>query len=414
MRLPDLLYGLAFLAGLPLWFPRLLKREQRRHLLRRFAPATTPIAAGCIWIHAVSVGEVRGISDLIARVRDTFALPVVLTVTTLSGYNWARKSLADVAVIPAPIDFTWVIRRYLRCLAPRLLLLNELEVWPNWTRLAQQRGIPIVVANARMSAGAFRRYRRFRGLVRASFSRPHAWLAQSSAYMQRFVELGVAPDRIRVCGNIKADQALAAVEHLPSRDEILAHLRAREPRKPLVVLSSTHDEDEARLLPALAAMPIAPAVILVPRHPGRVAAICRRLEKLDLPFAVWSHASAVDLDRGILVYDRIGYLLPLMSIADQVFMGGTFSPHTGGHNLYEPAALGRPIWGGPEFSNFPEISRALLNAGAYRMVTDDAGVAGALALAADPATGARARAVVEAMRGTTARILAEIEKWLDS
>lgn len=414
MRLPDLVYGLAFLLGFPFWMPRLFHKDQRRHLRRRFFPATPPIGEGCIWVHAVSVGEVRGIADLVSRIRPAFALPVVLTVTTVSGYRWARRSLGDITVIPAPLDFSFVIKRFLRHLSPRLLLLNELEVWPNWTRLARGRGIPVVVANARISGRAFRRYRRFRCLLSSSFRRPDSWLLQSSTHAQRFIDLGVPPERIHVSGNIKADQALAAAADLPSRQAVFAHLRAREPRKPLTVLASTHAEDEALLLPALAAMEAPPAVILVPRHPGRVAAICLRMEKLGLPFAVWSHASAVDLDRGILVYDRIGYLLPLMAVADQVFMGGTFSSRTGGHNLYEPAALARPIWGGPHLNNFPEVGRALVRAGAYRTANDAAMIADTLARAGDPDAGERARAVVEAMRGTTDRILDEIKRWIAS
>ncbi|HDP93761.1 MAG TPA: hypothetical protein ENN40_00145 [Candidatus Aminicenantes bacterium] len=414
MRLPDLFYGIAFLVGLPFWMPRLLRNDQRRHLGQRLAPATPPVREGCIWVHAVSVGEVRGIADLLLQVRNTFAIPVILTVATLSGYRWARRSLTGITVIPAPLDFSFVIERFLKQLSPRLLLLNELEVWPNWTRLARRRAVPVVVVNARISDRAFRRYRRFRCLLAASFRRPNSWLLQSATHVQRFVDLGVPPERIHVCGNIKADQALTAAGALPSRQAVFAHLHAREPRKPLVVLASTHTEDESLLFPALAAMDSPPAVILVPRHPGRVAAICLRLEKLGLPFAVWSHAAAVDLDRGILVYDRIGYLLPIMSIADQVFMGGTFSSRTGGHNLYEPAALAKPIWGGPHWDNFPEVGRALNEAGAYRVAGDAAAIADALTRTGDREAGERAREVVETLRGTTTRILDETRRWIES
>ena len=416
MRPLDLLYTMAFLLTFPLWIGRCLQRDQRRHLRRRFAPGHLPPLAGCIWIHAVSVGEVRGIATLVKRVHETFSLPVVLTVTTLSGYNWASKSLSGVTVIPAPLDFSFVIKRYLKALAPRLLMLNELEVWPNWTRLTRRRGIPVMVVNARMSDNAFRRYRRFRRLLAPSFGRPDAWLVQSATYIRHFTDLGVPPGRLYVCGNIKADQALAAARDVPARQDVLAHLHAREPRHPLVVMASTHEEDEAVWLPALAGMEARPAVILVPRHPKRLAAICRRMERLSLPYCVWSHAAAVDLDRGILIYDRIGYLLPIMSVADRVIMGGTFSPRTGGHNLYEPAALAKPVWGGKHINNFPEVGRALAESGAYQVVDHIGQAVIALDGTRDNAGGAgeRARRVVEAGQGTTARILDEMKRWLDS
>ena len=416
MRLPDLVYGMAFLAGFPLWMARCLRGEQRRHLRRRFAPGPLPPAKRRIWIHAVSVGEVRAIADLARRAGQAFSLPVVLTVTTLSGYRQARAALKEIPVIPAPLDFSFVIKRYLNYLAPDLLLLNELEVWPNWTRLLKDRGIPMVVANARMSDTAYRRYRRFRRLLAPSFRRPDAWLVQSEAYTPRLMEMGVPADRIRVCGNIKADQALAAAAEVPDREQVFAHLHAREPRQPLVVLASTHEEDENILFPALASLETPPAVIIAPRHPRRTPAICRNLERLQIPFSVWSHASAVDLDRGVLVYDRIGYLMALMAVADRVFMGGTFSPRTGGHNLYEPAALGKSLWGGPHFNNFPEVGRALVEAGAYQVVRDPAAAAAALTPSGggDAGSGERARKVVESRKGTTDRILEEMRRWLDS
>lgn len=416
MRFPDLVYGLVFLAGFPLWIARCLRREQRRHLRSRFSPGPLPPATRRIWIHAVSVGEVRAVADLARRAGAAFSLPVVLTVTTLSGYRQARKVLEDIPVIPAPLDFSFVIKRYLKHLAPGLLLLNELEVWPNWTRLLKERGVPMVVANARMSDDAFRRYQRFRRLLAPSFRRPDAWLVQSAAYAPRLIELGVPADRIRVGGNIKADQALAAAGDVPDRETVLAHLHAREPRRPLVVLASTHEEDENVLLPALAALETPPAVIIAPRHPKRTPAICRKLERLNIPFSVWSHASAVDLDRGVLVYDRIGYLTALMSVADAVFMGGTFSPRTGGHNLYEPAALAKSLWGGPHFNNFPEVGKALVEAGAYQVVPDTAAAAAALARCGkeDGGSGERARMVVESRRGTTDHILEEMRRWLHS
>ena len=415
----DLIYGLVLIISLPFMATRWLSRDRRRHFLRRFSPGpmTSKRSGKRIWIHAVSVGEVRGIAHLIHHIHDTLSKNLVLTVTTLSGYRCAREIFPEMDVFPAPLDFSFTVRAYLKHLNPHLLMFNELEIWPNWTRLARNRGVPILVINARISDSAFRRYRRFNRLFRAPFSRPNRWMVQSALYVPRFKSLGIPENRIRVSGNIKADQALEASVTVPAEAEVFSGARCARPSRPLVVLASTHAEDEAVLFPALASMRDRPAVIIVPRHPGRAGEISRALDRLTIPHAIWSRIDAIDLDTRVLIYDRIGFLFPLMSVSDRVFMGGTFSPRTGGHNLYEPAVLGCSLFGGPHYNNFPDIGASLVAAGAYRVIHNPEDAQRELSEKTTAAEASRRREAahreVELRRGSTERILEEIRQCLD-
>jgi len=367
MLLLDLLYTLLLLVSFPVWLRFLLRKSYRDIIRRRLWPDLSPSDTPRLWIHAVSVGEVHSLKRLLSSLRESTPLPVVLTVTTPSGLDRARSAFPGIEVIPAPLDFSVTVRRFIDRIHPAALVLNELEIWPNWIRAAARRDVPIALINGRISGPAFRRYRPVRRLIRPLMARLDLFLLQSEFYRHRFSVLGAPASRIAICGNIKADEAWGAAADLPAAEAVFTHLKTAAPERPLVILASTHPADEERFIPLIARLQQTFAFIVVPRHPGRAPAVGDRLEAQGIRTALWTRAADVDLHRQVLVYDEIGYLMRMFAVADLVLMGGTFDAAIGGHNLYEPAACGKPVVGGPHNDNFPDIARDLAHAGVYRM-----------------------------------------------
>jgi 3-deoxy-D-manno-octulosonic-acid transferase len=362
-------YIILLTLSFPLWIRFLIKKKYRRLIRYRFFPPPLDPEPSCIWIHAVSVGEVKSLKYLIDQLLHT-GNRIVLSVTTPSGYEYARKAHHRIEVINAPLDFSFTIRRFLKALNPRLLILNELEIWPNWLSIMQKNRIPTVVVNGRMSESAFRKYRRWRWLIKKYFQMIDLFFIQSEVHRERFLTFDLPESKITVCGNIKADEAFNLTRSLPSRTEILKHLKLEPFTKRTVVLASTHAADEKMILPALPALQNSYNFIVVPRHPNRAVQIGKQLDKLGMPHTAWSRNEWVNPDTIVLIVDRIGYLFHILAIADLVFMGGTFQTKIGGHNLYEPAIHGKVILGGPCYNNFSDIGAELVRKGAYRVIRD--------------------------------------------
>jgi 3-deoxy-D-manno-octulosonic-acid transferase len=414
MIILDLLYALILLLFLPFWLKYLLKKKYRRSLMGRLRPQADPGPGRSVWIHAVSVGEVRSLKSLIGSL-GARGLAVILSVTTPAGIDFARREYPGIPVLQAPLDLSFIVRRFIDRIRPRLVVFNELEIWPNWITLLHRRCVPMLLVNGRISDAAFRRYRRFGLVVRPFFRRLDGYLVQNELYRQRFQQLGIPAKKISVCGNIKADEALDSLKKIPPPEEVRTHLGLPPSDKKIVVLASSHDDDERIFIPAIAAHFPAYFFIIVPRHVRRTSAIAARLRGSAIPHSVFSRRRVLDPATQVLLYDRMGYLLPIMSIADIVFMGGTYDPRTGGHNLYEPAVLGKPVAGGPFFNNFPDIGRDLEECGAYQPVNDSR--EWAEYLAAYPgldlqSIAAGARKAVEGRKGSLACSLEQIQRYL--
>ncbi len=369
MLILDLLYFLLLLLSWPFWIKYLLKPAYRLLLKDRLHPRSDLAGEPPIWIHAVSVGEVRSLKSLVEALTGA-GQRVVLSVTTPAGFAVARAMFPTQAVFLAPFDLSFVIRRFVDTIQPRLVVFNELEIWPNWIALLRRRRVPMLLINGRISRAAFRRYRIFAYILRPFFRRIDRFLVQTELYRQRFIRLGIPGERVTVCGNIKADEAGGGVAGIPPEAEILAHLGLPSQGKKIAVLASSHEEDEEIFIPAIPARGNEFFFIIVPRHLERVEAIASRLRLAGVQYALFSQSSGAGGRIDALVYDRMGFLFPIMSIADIVFMGGTFHPASGGHNLYEPAALGKVIAGGPYYDNFPDIGQALEECGAYHRVAN--------------------------------------------
>lgn len=397
------------------WLARRLRKKRTLPLGPRcggFDPPP-PVAGQTVWVHAVSVGEVLAARDLIARLRE--GLPggrVVLTTTTAAGYDVARKTYPDLFVTPSPLDFSWAVRRFFARLAPAALVLVELELWPNLLGAAGRRGVPVFVANARVSERSAGRYRLLTRLW-PSFLRPiRKFLAQGPEHAVRLADLGVGPERIVIAGNLKFDNAVP-LEPEPLRTELRA-LLGFAPTDPVLVAGSTHrGEDEIVVRAFLEVRRRIPQakLLLAPRHSERLIEVTALLSSLHLS-AVRRSAAPFPAGSPCVVLDTTGELGRFYAVADAAFVGGTLVP-VGGHNLLEPAAYGTPIVVGPHLKSVRDTARLFAEAGALVEVRDGAALAACVedwfkAPEASRARGATARGLIESRRGAAARCAAEV------
>jgi 3-deoxy-D-manno-octulosonic-acid transferase len=374
MVLLDIFYFLLILLFFPFWMKFLFRKKYRHIVKHRFSPALQTREQKQIWIHAVSLGEVKSVKNLIQRLQLIFHNNIVLSVTTPAGYSFAEKEYknTDIQVIHSPLDFTFVIKKFIKKINPRILILNELEIWPNWISVTKKKQIPILLINGRMSDLAFKRYKKWRLCIKKFFNLIDMFLIQSEQYLSKFTYFKIPESKIKVCGNIKADEALKLLKHMPPEEQIYQYLKMDINSKKTMVFASTHSSDEDIFFPVLKEISREYTSIIIPRHLSRAGEIQRKLNNFDIQYSIWSQIGQSRLENDILIFDHIGYLFNIYKIADIVFMGGTFEKKIGGHNLYEPASQGKYILGGPFTNNFPDIGKDLINRGVYQVITSEA------------------------------------------
>ncbi len=391
-------------------------------LQRRAAPAdrprwrerfgsVAPVSDGIeVWVHAASVGEVQAASPLVdallARHGDGRIGITTMTATgsALVQQRWgARIHHAFV-----PFDLPVFVRRFLQRWRPRRAIVMESELWPSLFRALARRGIPLLIANARMSPRSSQRYARFGGaFVRSTMGCASVIAAQSDHDAQSYRRLGAR--RVEVTGNLKFDCAVPQTQ-IEAGHELRAALGAQ---RPVWIAASTHAGEETAALAAHRAVlsqAADAALILVPRHPQRFDAVWREIEDSGLRALRRSAGVAPDARTQVLMGDSMGEMFRYLAAADAAFVGGSLVP-IGGHNALEPAALGVPVLFGPQMDNQRPARALLLDADGAAEVVDAAQLGATLiAWFTDPAAsrerGARAREAQRAHQGATQRILA--------
>lgn len=324
-----------------------------------------------VWIHAVSVGEVLAAKVLFAELLQAQpSLPVIVSTVTAAGQALAQKELGKAAAhLYFPFDWQFAVTRFLERFQPRAVVLMETELWPNFVRACSIGGIPVFLANGRISDRSCRRYALVRPLIADVLGRLEMLGVQTDEDARRFAALGAAKSRIRVTGNLKFDYAPARE---PGACELLERIGAclglSQETLPVVVGSSMKGEEGLflRAFRALQARLPQTRLILAPRHPERFEEVAGLIAATGLP---WERRSRLGDAAGgqarIVLLDSIGELRSVYALAEAAVIGGSFLPF-GGHNLLEPAALGKAVIFGPHMNNFREAARMFLDAGAAR------------------------------------------------
>lgn len=415
--LADLFYAFAALFYLPIaLYNAIVVGKNRTGWGQRFGrlPDFEP-SRRRVWVHAVSLGEInatpRLVKMLLAKVPDA---QVVISTTTDTGYRRALELYGAHRVFRFPLDFSWVMRRAFAAVQPVMIVLVELEVWPNMVAQAARQGVPVVVVNGRLTARSAGRLARLGPAMRRVFSKL-AWVgAQDEAIAARFRAVGVEAQRVEVTGSVKWDTAIVADR--VQGDTELALALGLDRSRPVLVCGSTGPGEEAILLEAYAEIrktgetDKAPRLILIPRKPERfdeVAALVSSRGHSCVRRTSHANGSTPPVLKpdSVILGDTMGELRAFYSLADIVFIGRSLVP-MGGSDPMEAAGLGKPIIIGPHTDNFLQPVAALREGGALAIVQDGAALVGLLReWLADPSglksTGRRGKEIVLANQGAT-------------
>jgi 3-deoxy-D-manno-octulosonic-acid transferase len=377
-----------------------------------------------IWIQAVSVGEVLTVRALLPQLRERYPrLRIFVSTTTMTGQNVARTNVQGVdGVFYFPLDLTFVVRRTLAVVKPRLFIMMETELWPNLLRECRRAGVKTMLVNGRISARSHPRYMLARRFFRRVLADVDRFCMQSEESARRIIEIGAPRERVTVTGSLKFD-SLEIPGSVPDRghNRVLRYFRI-PPERPVIIAASTLRGEEEPVLDAFQRIRATwgnALLIIAPRKPERFVEAERLAQQRG-----WRVARRKELPVDaeprvdVVILDTIGELAQLYQIATLVFVGGSLAD-AGGHNILEPAVFGKPIVFGPHMHNFAEISRTFLeNRGAVQVHSATGLETVLVELLSDPvrraSLGAAARALVEANRGARQRSLAVITQLLPS
>ena len=417
-RLLLLPYNLLWLPALPAVLLRLLRRACKqpaylRHLQERFGGYCTRTPGPAIWVHAVSLGETHAAEPLVHALLERWPEhTVVLTHMTPTGRAASKALFAgNNRVLRAylPYDFGPFVTRFLRHFRPSFGIIMETELWPMLLATCQRRGMPVLLANARLSERSAQRYARWPTLVRAIFGALTAIGAQNAADAARLTALGAR--RVSITGNIKFD-----VEPPPEMLALGADFRARRGLRPTIFAASTREGEEEAILDAFVRASSSgnpeTLLILTPRHPQRFDEVEALIRARGLTVTRRSAAPSARLpiDTQVWLGDSMGEMYAYYAATDVALIGGSWQPF-GGQNPIEACAVGAPILLGPHTFNFQRVAIEAIETGAAQRCNDiETAMRAAFALLEDPAARAAmseaGRAFAATNRGATARTIA--------
>ncbi|HEX5431974.1 MAG TPA: tetraacyldisaccharide 4'-kinase, partial [Bryobacteraceae bacterium] len=397
-------------------------RRYFKRLKERFgflSGSLQPAAAGVLWFHAVSVGEVLSAAELIRRLRlQRPSAPVYVSVGTLAGRAAAEQRLSGLAdgIFFAPLDYRFAVRRVLRRLRPAAVVILETEIWPNLYRESKRAGASLLLVNGRISDRALPRYRKWSWFFRHSLIWPDAILAQSEEDAKRFVAAGAPSARVRAAGNLKYDFTPPAMGLAAGLAAFLDRARAGAVWIAASTMPPQHqgdpDEDDAVIAAFKDLNRPELLLVLAPRKPERFDMAAEKLKLAGIPFARRSALTDAPAFSRALLLDSIGELSAVFEHASVVFMGGTLASR-GGHNILEPAYFAKPVIAGPHMENFAAIADEFTAAGALKRIESAEELAAAVADLLNDSQrahgiGARARDLAISKRGVADGMAREI------
>ncbi len=371
----------------------------------------------CIWVHAVSVGEVQAAVPLIrALIERCPGQKLVVTTVTPTGAARVAALFGDgVQHCYIPFEFPNAIRSFFSSVHPRAAMIMETEIWPNLYRGCGVRKIPLILVSARISPKSIPGYRRWLPLIRETLSHGIIIAAQTQADANRFLELGANPERTLVTGNIKFDVKLEP--NIASEGALLRSTLFG--KRPVWIAASTHEGEEQQVLEAhrtLLENHPALLLVLIPRHPERFGSVRELTERLGFRAVARTERQSCDAATEVFLVDTMGEVPLFFAASDIAFVGGSLVP-VGGHNLLEPAAQGLPIVTGPHLFNAQEIAESFVELGACRIVADSAELAATVSELIDrpdeaEKIGKNGLKILEQNRGSLKRLLVLLEPLL--
>lgn len=418
--LPPLLLDSVYVAGLLLTLPYLFAIGKGRTVIdhfRRRGRAIEPRPSGrpCLWLHGVSVGEISSARQFVSLfTREHPDWDLVVSATTRAGVEVSRLHFRDHRVISCPFDLSFLVRRAFRRLDPDVVVIVEHDLWPNFLAEARRREVPVAIVNGRLSERSFRGYRRLARWI--------AWpppgvvhVCVEDEFSRRgFEQLGMPPERVRVTGNFKFDVSAPASAPFEGF--------GFPPGSRVFLGASTHAGEEEILLEAWTRlrerMPDV-RLVLAPRRDDRAGEVAQLARRDGFETRMWTRRPLPgDPEASILIIDTVGELGRLLPGADVVFVGGSLVPF-GGHNVIEPAGVGKPVLTGPHHRNFARVVEAFRENDALEVVRDAGELHDVLReLLGDPARAgamaARARETVREQTGASQRTLTALEPLLEA
>ncbi len=397
-----------------LWKSRYLPAYRQR-MGERFSLNAMTTGPVDVWLHAVSLGEVVAATPLIQAMLDKKLRVMVTTMTPTGSQQVLKRFGSHVSHQYLPYDLPCALRRFFKKLKPRLGIIMETELWPNLIAQAKKMSVPLLLVNARLSDRAFKQYDKVRFMFKPTLHQLTRILAQSQTDATRFIALGADPQCVYVAGNIKFDMQPVAVDsQLQS-----GFSKAWGEDRVVVIAASTHPIEEEQILSRLAHLQREiPRVLLLiaPRHPERFQLVFQLCQQHQFRTGLRSQFGTIDEQSEVVVLDSLGELMGFYSLSDYAFVGGSLVP-IGGHNVLEPIGVHVPVFCGPYMNNAQSICDDLCAAHAIEKASDaDDLIEKIIAVYQNPARCEEqvnnATGVLHANRGTLARCMVEVERYL--
>ena len=354
----NVLYNLALHLYVCASLPRILsnwskyKNNLRKRLGKDF-PHISKNGRQLIWIHAVSLGETKAVAPLIKKLKELPQPPLILfSTTTETGHNEGLKnaSPADYHVF-LPFDFSYVIGPIVNQVKPDCVILTETDFWYNFQTAAKKVGAQLLVINGKLSERSFRKYQTFSFVVNKLLKPIDHFFLQGELYKKRFADLGISLSKLSVTGNIKLDSPLETCDTAALKKELGLS------NEPVLTLGSTHNPEEKIWIEALKKLWLhfpQLKVLIVPRHPERFDTVASLLDSAAIAYSRWSLGGTFQ-NTSVILVDMMGVLRDCYQISDITFVGGSFTPKVGGHNILEPGFYGKPALFGPYMHTQPDL-----------------------------------------------------------
>ena len=384
-----------------------------------------PALKKCIWLHAVSVGEVNATKTIVDQLQSKFPdFEIVISTTTDTGFARAKALFGKrLLVFYFPLDLSWIMYRAFHGIQPAICLLMELEVWPNFVKIAEQLKVPVVVINGRLSEESFEKYKKIRPIAKSIFRKVSLILAQTEEYAERFREIGCAKERVIVTGSLKYDTA-QITDKVDGADDLAAQIKIKKQK--LLVAGATGNDEEKILLDVYRDLKKRDQfsdlrLAIVPRKPERFDEVAQLIEQAGFSLVHYSQikegkASVAADKQAVILGDTMGDLRKFYSLATIIFVGRSLVP-MGGSDMAEAAALGKCTIFGPHAFNFKQTVDALLADQGAIMVKDGRELADAIQKCLTEPDFARTIArngqeVIRKNQGATAKTIEQIAKFL--